>query len=153
MSTRSHTCQPQKCHGVFYLAVLVKGRVTRCTDLMNTQTTIRATYVHQCREAFLKTKIASAQLSIDQVGAASDSRMKAHYMCPECLKLVHRLSGNSTHMPCRKQCVTLLVMKVPKADRKVARSTNLDSTQTVAANTQTTLKLASSPKFTTQRCS
>ena len=92
--------------------------------------------------------------------------MKARYNCPESPKLVHQLARHShsrlhrlvdarhhketpdTH-PLWGKFVIVFVM-APNADRIVACSTNRDSTQTVATNTQTALQIVSNLHHSSQ---
>ena len=91
------------------------------------------------------------------IGTVSDSRMKAHYFCPESLRLVtftrglHRLVDPRHHQDTPREFVIVFVMKSPNADRTVAWSTNRDLTRTVATNTQTALEILSHLHQSSQR--
>ena len=120
------------------------GRVTRCTDVKNTQRTTGGISMRfpQDTHHFCTTVDRST-------GTVSDSRMEAQCNCPECQRPVHQLVRHfhsplhrlvdvrhrqetpDTHSFC-VQFVIVLVMKAPKADRVVAWSTDRDSTRTVA---------------------
>ena len=125
--------------------------------------------MHQGREAVLKTQITFAQLLIVQPAMSLTQEWKPSTTVQNVEKLVHRLvryfhsrshhlaaarhrQGSSTRTPSLwVQFVIVLVMKAPRAGRRVAWKTNRDSTRTMATKTRTALEkcISSSPQFTT----
>ena len=94
-------------------------------------------------------------------GNVSDSRVEAQYHCPECREVGPQVgsllpltftssggctspSGSSTRTPSMwGQFVIVLVMKAPRAGRRVAWNTDRDSTRTMVTNTRTALEIVS----------
>ena len=126
---------------VFFLTVVVR-RVASCTDPKE-HTNDHQSNFHASVQRSFPQDTNHLCASVDRsVGTVSDSRMKAHCNCPESPRLVrqltrhfhsrlHRLvdarapSGNSRHsVVCHCVCD-----EGSSADRKVAWSTNRDSTQ------------------------
>ena len=110
--------------------------VTCCTDLKNTQTTIRAISMHQCREAFRKTSITFAQLLTDQLALSLTQEWKLSTTVQnvrDCfiswlvtftqvyiVWWMHVTQETPGTHSLWGQFVIVFVMKAPKADRRVA---------------------------------
>ena len=145
-----------------------QGRVTRCTDLKNTQTDHQSNFHAPGQRSFPQDTNHFCATLGGTVGFVSDSEMNAQCNFPGSQRLAHQMARPphsrrhclvdasyhqeppDTHF-LWEQFVNEFVLKAPTADLTVVWSTSHDSTQTEATKNQTALGIESSPHHDSRR--